>query len=191
MSKKEKPLPEPPSTPFGRKRAFEENENREPLMADEMAMAMSEGKLNEFLKKNMPDSEYAGKLAEMMMGMTGMMPPEGFSGKPASETKDIPEKHGTQIPAPAPPDDVVKAVRAGDVKSLMELLAREHKNRTAAPDSSSPKGKKLKSPLQPAIEKTVIDQLIKIAADNNTSVDWLLFRAIKRYVQEYQKTGKL
>ena len=73
MSKQEKLLPKPPNTPFGRKRHFEEDESKDPLIADEMVQAMAEGKLEEFLKKELPDNEYARKLAEMMMGMTGML----------------------------------------------------------------------------------------------------------------------
>jgi len=33
--------------------------------------------------------------------------------------------------------------------------------------------------------------LLQIAEDNSVSVDWLILRAIKVYVQEYQKTGRL
>ena len=73
MSEKEKPLPRPPKTPFGRNR-FEQREEDAPLMADRMAAAMAEGKLEEFMKEEMPDNDYARALASMMMGMTGMMP---------------------------------------------------------------------------------------------------------------------
>jgi hypothetical protein len=37
----------------------------------------------------------------------------------------------------------------------------------------------------------LIDALIQIARDNSVTVDWLILRAIKVYVHEYQKTGKL
>ena len=127
MSKKDKPLPKPQSTPFRKKRAFEEDGN-EPLMADQMAMAMSAGKLDEFMQKELPDNEHARKLAEMMMGMTGMsgMMPEGFSGAAApKKAESAPETAtaGTEEDGPAvtPPDDVVNAIKGADVNGLMHL----------------------------------------------------------------------
>jgi hypothetical protein len=198
MSKKDKPLPKPPSTPFGRKRAFQGDENSGPLMADKMAMAMSAGKLDEFLKKELPDSEHARKLAEMMMGMTGMMPAGGVSGSTAIK-KETPEqtgpvKQGEQSSSLQPPEDMLNAVRSGDVRSVMEVLAREHAKRTGAPVTDIDQGEKtadVHSPEVPVIDKDIIDKLIKIASDNNTSIDWLFFRALKRYVEEYKKTGNL
>jgi len=41
------------------------------------------------------------------------------------------------------------------------------------------------------IEKEVLDELIKIASANSVTLDWLIMRALKVYMQEYQKTGKL
>lgn len=196
MPKKEKPLPKPPSTPFKRKRPFEQGDKRETLVADQMAMAMSEGKLEEFIKKELPDNEHARKLAEMMMGMTGMMP-AGFSGKP--EPKKGPSKKAEQpLPAEkpshaAPPDDVADAVKSGDVSGLMDILKREHNKRQGGETESVKETKKKAAPSkpQPAIEKEIIEQMLKIAHDNNLSLDWIFFRALKKYVQEYQNTGNL
>ncbi len=76
MSKKERDLPKPGKTPFSRKRP--ENEGQDDLlMADRMAMAAAEGRLNEYLEQEIPEGEYAKKLATMMMGMTGILPQEG------------------------------------------------------------------------------------------------------------------
>jgi hypothetical protein len=75
-SDKEKPLPKPPTSAFGRKERPDQ-EDQTTLLADRMAAAMAEGKLDEFLKQEMPDNEYARNLATMMMGMTGMMPAGG------------------------------------------------------------------------------------------------------------------
>jgi hypothetical protein len=72
---KEKPLPKPRKAAFGRKKQFGQEEGQDALLADRLAAAMAEGKLEEFLKQEMPDNEYARSLATMMMGMTGMMPP--------------------------------------------------------------------------------------------------------------------
>ena len=198
MPKKEKPLPKPPSTPFGRKKAFEENESKEPLMADKMAMAMSEGKLDEFLQKEMPDNEHARKLAEMMMGMTGMMHMGGPPGMPAPKKEDPPEKTASHKPeeqpsAARPPEDVFNAVRAGDVSSLMGILKKEHRKRQGIADDEVAETKQKSSPSadQAVIEKDIIEQMIKIASDNNLQLDWIFFRALKRYVEEYKKTGNL
>lgn len=199
MPKKEKPLPKPPSTPFGRKRSFEDNENRDPLMADRMAMAMSQGKLDEFLRKELPDNEHARKLAEMMMGMSGMMPAGGLSGDPAPETEEFSkgpasEEQGERSSDTQPPEDIVTAVQAGDLQGLMGLLAREHIKRTGSSITDTPheeKNSTAPSSAGPAVDKEVIDQLMKIATDNDLSLDWLFFRALKRYVEEYKKTGNL
>ena len=32
---------------------------------------------------------------------------------------------------------------------------------------------------------------MQIATDNSVTLDWIMLRAIKVYVQEYRKTGKL
>ena len=118
MSEKEKPLPRPPKTPFGRKRRFEGNEEDVSLMADRMGAAMAEGKLEEFLQREMPDNEYARTLAAMMMGMTGMMPPGSFPSAPEKKSEEHSEKTEESKPpqerlsAPQPPEDVINAVNA-------------------------------------------------------------------------------
>jgi hypothetical protein len=197
MSKKDKPLPKPPSTPFGRKRSFEEGSEKEPLMADQMAMAMSEGKLDEFIQKKLPDSEPARKLAEMMMGMTGMMP-EGSSFQPSPKKKESSKKSeaGVLEEAPSaggPPEEVFNAVKNADVKGLMDLLRKEQKKRQGGTEDPV-EGENKESDFSQsdaAIEKEILDQIIKIASENNLSLDWIFFRALKRYVHEYKKTGNL
>jgi hypothetical protein len=190
MSEKEKPLPKPPGTPFGRKRNFEEGEKQESLMADKMAMAMSEGKLEDFIQRELPDNEHARKLAEMMMGMTGMLPAGSFSVKSGPKKGDA----GGKSPSVKPPEDVINAVKGGDVEGLVDLLKREHNKRSPGEKTDTAKKKKAPSAAPPdkiAVEKEVIEQLLKIASDNNLTLDWVFFRALKRFVQEYQKTGNL
>lgn len=168
-------------------------------MADRMAMAMSQGKLDEFLRKELPDNEHARKLAEMMMGMSGMMPAGGLSGDPAPETEEFSkgpasEEQGERSSDTQPPEDIVTAVQAGDLQGLMGLLAREHIKRTGSSITDTPheeKNSTAPSSAGPAVDKEVIDQLMKIATDNDLSLDWLFFRALKRYVEEYKKTGNL
>jgi hypothetical protein len=198
MSKKDKPLPKPPSRPFGRKKSFEDIEGKGSLMADQMAVAMAQGRLEEFLQRELPDNEHARKLAEMMMGMTGMMPPGDGSGKPAPRKKETskingPAMHEEGPSSVRPPDDVFSAVHSGDVKSLTDILKREHNKRHGIPDDEvkETKHESPSSPDQEVVEKEVIEQLIKIASDNNLNLDWIFFRALKRYVEEYKKTGNL
>ena len=139
MSEKEQPLPKPPTKAFGRKNNFEEQEEQASLMADRMAQAAAEGKLDEFLKQEMPDNEYARNLASMMMGMTGMMPGTGAGmnppAQPGSEASraEKPQAQAGETPAAEVPDDVRQAIMGGDVQSLMGMLRREHQKRN--PDS--------------------------------------------------------
>jgi hypothetical protein len=154
MSKKEKPLPIPPNSPIGRKKGFMQNEEEEPLMADQIAKAMAEGKLEEFLQREIPDNEYAKALTMMMLKMTGMSPSEVLPSVPMKE----PEKPSTIQPS----EDVINAVKSGNVKELLKLL-----------------------------EKDTIDQLIKISSDNKVTLEWIVLRALRVYVQEYLKTGRL
>ncbi|HAM53213.1 MAG TPA: hypothetical protein DCP92_21870 [Nitrospiraceae bacterium] len=192
----EKPLPKPPSTPFGRKKGFERSDEEIPLMADNIAAAMAEGTLDEFLRQEMPDNEHARKLAMMMMAMTGMSPPEDIpnreepDGQPKTSEAGEPSQ---EMPfAVGPAEDVFKAVREGDVQGLMGLLAKEYNARVPGTEASTAGEKKMHpSPDQPMIEKEIIDQLITIASENNLSLDWLITRALRLYVQEYQKTGRL
>jgi len=195
MSEKENPLPKPPKTPFGRRRAEEDEEQpRQPLMADRMAMAMAEGRLDEFMKENLPDNEQARQLAMMMMsmtGMTGMMPPDRESS--AKAPADNQHEHGQDADQETRvPEDVMKAVHAGDMHQLMELLRREHQKRTGSDVPSPPPVEETGFNTSPAgIEKEVLDRMLEIAAANNVTLDWLILRAMKVYVEEYRKTGKL
>jgi hypothetical protein len=194
MSEKENPLPKPPKTLFGRRRPGEDEEGpQQPLMADRMAMAMAEGRLDAFMKENLPDNEQARQLAMMMMSMTGMMPPMGFSA-PDQETRvgassDSKPEQGQEIQVP---EDVMNAVHAGDMHQLVELLRREHQKRTGSDTPSLPPVEEVGFNTAPAgIEKEVLDQMLEIAAANSVTLDWLILRAMKVYIEEYRKTGKL
>jgi hypothetical protein len=196
MSEKEKPLPRPPKTPFGRRR-FEEREGDAPLIADKMVAAMAEGKLEEFMKEEIPDNDYAKALAAMMMGMTGMMPgafpfPTGKETAEHSEkTEEV--KPSEETPSAAQtPKDVMNAVHAGDVKGVMEILAREHKKRMPEAESTSvEEDRRDHTAGLSDIEKETLNQLIAIASENSVSVDWMVLRALRLYIREYQKTGRL
>lgn len=199
MSEKENPLPIPPKTPFGRRRPGEdEEEPRQPLMADRLAMAMAEGRLDEFMKENLPDNEQARQLARMMMSMTGMgsmMPPIGSPGPGQESTAAAPPPgqareagQETQVP-----EDVMKAVHAGDMPQLMELLRREHQKRTGSDIPPPPPSAEVPgfNTSPSGIEKEVLDQMLEIASANSVTLDWLILRAMKVYVEEYRNTGRL
>lgn len=194
MSKKDRHLPKPPSSPLGSKKYSEKNADKESLISDEMAMAAAAGKLDEFLKKKFPDQEYAKKLAEIMMGMTGMPASSGHPEANRASKKKIAsarENSGEEPPAsPEPPEDVINAIQNADVKRLMDLLKREQKKRSGVTEKKEQTA--YTTPREKAkIEKAIIDDLIRIASDNDLSLDWLIFRALKRYVDEYKKTGNL
>lgn len=198
MSQNEKPLPKPPSTPFTRKRAGHHNDEQEPLTADRMAQAMAEGKLDEFLQKEMPDNEAARKMAAMMMGMTGMMSmggPPMAPPAPEQRPSSLEVNPAEQISPPGEvPEDVRRAIESGDVKGLKDLLRREYLKRT--PGATFDTSEKVASPPpqpsgMPTIDKELIDAMIQIAKENSVTMDWMILRAIKVYVEEYRKTGKL
>jgi len=190
MSEKERPLPKPPTTPFGRKRPFEEKEDNAPLMADRLAAAMAEGRLDEFMKQELPDNEHARTLAMMMMGMSGMMPPQGLPSVQENEPQ------GQSVNPPSEPsEDVVKAAKEGDVKGLMDILQKEHKKRSSATGATeegmAPEKTEDDSSAIGKVEKETLDRLMDIASRNNLSMDWIVLRALRVYVEEYQKTGRL
>ncbi len=192
MAKNERPLPKPPRTPFGKGRSGPES-GGQGLLADKMAEAAALGKLDEYLAQELPDNEQARALAKMMMGMTGMMPgntqpeqmmPQQAAGPDEGQTAEV-------------PPEVIRAVQGGDVAGLMALLRREHQRLSPgaapAPEAEEQKASPPSPSGQPApaIDKELIDALIRIASDNSVTLDWIILRAIKVYVEEYRKTGKL
>lgn len=195
MSDEERPLPKPPSTPFGRKR-FREEESSGPLMSDRIMAAMAEGRLEEFLKTEVPDNEHARRLVSLMMGMTGMAPFQGMpsgapqerSDEPAGET---PQEAGQPPSAETVPEEVMKAVQSGDVQGLMGMLMREHQKRAGGAPEPEPEKEMPRTAELPVMEKEILDRLMKIASDNSLSLDWLIMRALRLYIEEHEKTGRL
>ncbi len=184
MSEKKRPLPEPA---LGRRGRYEEREGQQ-LMADEIERAAAEGRLEEFLQKEVPDNDYARRLVSMMMGMTGMAPIMDTKG--SAEAAE-PES-GTESGAPPEvPPGVAAAAREGDLQGLMGLLQKEYGKRFPAEGQGSSEQMATDKPLKPTIERDVIETLMKISADNDVSLDWLTLRALRLYVQEYQRTGRL
>lgn len=196
MSKKDRELPKPKKTPFGRNK--HENEGQDDLlMADRMALAAAEGRLNEYLEQEIPEGEYARKLTTMMMGMTGILPQEGLSADDKQKSLSSEAAQAGAVSegcvAPAVPEDVAEAARAGDVEALKELLAREKQKRKSG---QADLYEDVQKPDQPQtspsmIDKDMLDAMIKVAFDNKVSVDWLMARAMKLYLEQYKKTGQL
>jgi hypothetical protein len=181
MPRKEKPLPKPPSA--GRKAGrLPREEEAATLMADRIAKAISEGRFEEFMKTEIPDNEYAGKLVSMMMGMTGMLPHE----MPKSETLREEKIGPSEVP-----EDLREAADAGNMEKIVEILKREHEKRSGGSGSASEQEKQPPVSEQTAFEKTILDELLKIASANSVTLDWIIARALKLYVREYRETGRL
>jgi hypothetical protein len=208
MPKNDRPLPNPPRSRFGRD--SQEEAPASGMISDRMALAAAEGRLEEFLQHEIPAGDHARNLAMMMMGMSGMLPMETPTGLPQADSTlspapPAPDAQGA-IAAEVPPE-VLAAIQQGDVANLMGILRAEHAKRSApaveapqapAPSSAarppapSPEPSAAASVTGPAgIDTAIIDELIHISADNDVTVDWLMLRAVKLYVEEYRKTGRL
>jgi hypothetical protein len=184
MSEHEKPLPTPPN-----RRRFQETD-KTPLTADRMAEAMAEGRLEEFIEKEIPDNDYARNLVSMMMAATGMMPGGVSQGRPEKQAAAQDEQGSTEKPPSAPPEDVFRAAASGDMEGLMGLLRKEHAKRSGENEAGNDE------PSEPLVtdqsaEKEIIEQLIRISSENSVTMDWVIFRALKLYVSEYRSSGRL
>jgi hypothetical protein len=149
----------------------------------------------------------------MMLGMSGMMPPEmpgvneaaGAGASPGAPTgvpaPAIGVSQGAPAVASAPdgtaaavPPEVIAAMMQGDVAGLASLLRAEHARRQGElPPGGGATGDEPPSfvgdaalrsaPLDPAaaappgIDKALIDELIRVASENQVTVDWLMLRA--------------
>jgi hypothetical protein len=80
---------------------------------------------------------------------------------------------------------------SGDLEKLKGLLIREHQKRSGEKMIRPAEEGLSESAPQSGIEKEVLDQLISIASDNSVSLDWLIMRSLRVYIQEYRRTGRL
>jgi hypothetical protein len=171
------------------------------MISDRMALAAAEGRLEEFLQHEIPEGEHARNLAMMMMGMSGMMPMEPPAGLPRGVSTDSPAPPASDAQttvSPEVPPEVLAAIQQGDVANLMGILRAEHAKRTGL-DAASDEAPR--APAAPSAERSaagpagidtaIIDELLRISTDNDVTVDWLMLRAVKLYVEEYRKTGRL
>ena len=191
MTEKKRPLPRPPRKPFV-------PGGRAP------GLPPAPGGGGDAPERNLEEDPNARRLAEMMMGLTGMPPLAASAGGPGPDetagdaAPGAPRESGPGTGRSAPvPEDVMKAAAAGDVSSLIGLLRREHRERHGEADEAPPSSGTGGSP-QPEkteesgfIEKEVLDALIRMARDNDVSVDWLIARALRLYVRDYRTTGRM
>lgn len=190
MPRKEHALPEPPRD---KKRVRESSgKEKDGLIFDKLQEAMAGGRLEKFIRENIPGGEYARRLTGLMMGMSGMPPRHG-----AEEKKGADKSKNKMEELPA---DVLHAVREGNAEKLQGLLEREQERRSglgrgkkkeeAAGDAMAGQANAVQSP-DSLIEKEVIDNLMEIGVDNGLSMDWLILRALKLYIRKYMETGQL
>ena len=211
MNQSDRPLPNPPRSRFGRD--SQEEAPAPGMISDRMALAAAEGRIEEFLQHEIPAGEHARTLAMMMMGMSGMLPMETPAGPPQAVATHMPSpvvSDAQTDDSPEVPPELLAAIQQGDVANLMGILRAEHAKRAgsgAASDelSQAPAAASAARPPVPApepaaaasgagpagIDTAIIDELLRISADNDVTVDWLMLRAVKLYVAEYQKTGRL
>jgi hypothetical protein len=202
MTENDRPLPTPPRSRFGQE-APEAAGAPSGMISDRMALAAAEGRLEEFLQHEIPEGDHARNLAMMMMGMSGMMPMEPPAGGAAAGAVPPPAPAAAAAPteaAPEVPPEVLAAIAAGDVNNLMAVLRAEHAKRSGAvgaPADLPPAHVPPPAAGPPAadgragIDVALIDELVRIGADNDVTLDWLMLRAVKLYVAEYRTTGRL
>ncbi len=195
MSKKRGELPTPPKGPFSRGRG-PGRAGDSAGTADRMAMAMAEGKIEEFIKDNFGATPYAENLAMMMLGASGMLPAGSEAMGPAKAAKGSKDDHPgskTKGPPPEVPADVLEAAQAGDVERLKGLLSEQMgvdvKKERKPGKKAKPSGEE--APREAVFEKPVMDTLVKIASENDVSVDWVIARALKLYARDYLATGRI
>jgi hypothetical protein len=198
MTENDRPLPTPPRARFGRD-AREADGPEPPLTSDRMAQAAAEGRLEEFLQRELPESGHARSLALMMMSMSGLMPAGTMAGPAPATGPPAPDRSSLDAQTAASqqiPPEVLAAVQQGNVAELAGLLRAEHGKRFA------PAGAESEAPVpgppavpaatgRPGIDAAIIDELMRIGADNDVTVDWLVLRAVKLYVEEHRRTGRL
>jgi len=208
MPADDRPLPTPPRSRFGRD-AQEHDGPASGMVSDRMALAAAEGRLEEFLQHEIPAGEHARNLAMMMMGMSGMLPADMPGTPQAALSQPDPAAAASEGPHAdlEVPPQVLAAIEQGDVKNLMSILRAEHAKRTGVDAGDAPQPAMAHLPAPPAppsvssggpapgnpagIDIALIDELLKISTANDVTMDWLMLRAVKIYVQEYQKTGRL
>jgi hypothetical protein len=110
------------------------------------------------------------------------------------------------------PPEVLAATMQGDVAGLTALLRAEHERRRGevpgagespggAPGFAPSAAAGVEAPQLAAegpadaaragIDKALVDEMIRVAGENQVTVDWLVLRAVKLYLEEHRRTGRL
>jgi len=154
-----------------------------------------------------------------MPGVPGM-PEQSLPGASPEASADLPEPATGASPgasglpgaldetAAAVPPAVLAAMMQGDVAGLASLLRAEHARRQGErpPEVDAVAAQALSASAghgaarsavdaagapQAGIDKALVDELIRVAAENQVTVDWLMLRAVKLYLEEHRRTGRL
>jgi hypothetical protein len=183
MPKKKSPLPTPPGSAFGPRKRLRGEPEGENLLADKMALALSQGNLNEFLAEEFPGNENARKLANVMMQMTGMAP----TARPAPPLEK-PQK-GKRRAQGKKAAGAVRPSAAEDAEKLASLLGGTRNEE--AERAGTTRGEGAGPGVEAFLDKDVIDTLMKVAEENRVSIDWVMARALRLYARDYITTGRI
>ncbi|MFC1769914.1 hypothetical protein ACFLZI_02510, partial [Nitrospirota bacterium] len=166
MSNKDKPLPRPPQTPFGKKRCFKNEELSEEALSDKMDIAMAD--IGGTLPKevNVPQNEQEHLDVTIPTGL----PDEELinavmSGDVELLTRLLKKEHAKSQGSPAPETATSEQSTPEDLPKDDYTLSDEEPSTTNS-----------------SIEKHTMMKLFKIASENDVSVDWIINRALKLYV---------
>jgi hypothetical protein len=73
----------------------------------------------------------------------------------------------------------------------MGMLRAEHAKRSGEGPAAAEAPRQPAAEARAGIDAAIVEELLRISADNDVAVDWLMLRAVKLYVEEYRKTGRL
>jgi hypothetical protein len=155
----------------------------ESLLADNMALALSQGKLDEFLAEEFPGNENARKLADVMMRMTGMAPTASPATPPEKPRKGKRGATGKEPPGATKPS------ATEDTETLASPLGGTRKD--DAERAGTTRGAGAEPEVEAFLDRDVIDTLMKIAEKNKVSLDWVMARALRLYTRDYLTTGRI
>jgi len=134
----------------------------------------------------------------------GFVPPSAARTPEARESEN--SESGEEIKGIVPSEEIMKATMSGDVKKLTALLKEaaagmgggsDKNSQHRVSDGAGAQESASDNDAQPAgtsdgyMEKQQLEMLIRMASENGVSVDWIINRAIKLYLQDYQNTGRM
>ena len=207
MSESDRPLPTPPRSRFGRDSQEEPAPPGHDFRPDG---PRCRGRAPRGIPAaRNPRGRSRRNLAMMMMGMSGMMPMEMPAGLP----RHPPTARHLRRPVRTPPSPRTSRPRclrpssretwptswgssAPSTRNDPALPTPVDERRRLRGLSAAAAGLRVQQRCPPPggpgrHDAAIIEELIRISADNDVTVEWLMFRAVKLYVEEYRKTGRL